>query len=81
MNKANVKVVLNRAGVRSMLKSGEMQGVLKSHADAIAQRCGDGYAVDTYTGKTRVNVSVRPRTKKAIEDNSENNTILKNIKG
>ena len=81
MNKANVKVVLNRAGVRSMLKSSDMQSVLQGYAIGIAQRCGEGYAIDAHTGKTRVNVSVRPRTKKAIKDNSENNTILKNIKG
>ncbi len=81
MSKSGVKVVLNRAGVRSMLKSGEMQGVLKSHANAIAQRCGEGYGVDAYTGKTRVNVSVGAKTWKAAKDNSEHNTLLKSIKG
>lgn len=78
---SNLRVKLNRSGVRAMLKSSEMQGILKDQADAIVQRCGKGYKVSSYIGKNRANVSVRTKSKKAVKDNSENNTLLKNLKG
>lgn len=78
---SNLKVKLNSAGVRAMLKSSEMQGILKDQADAIVQRCGKGYKVSSYIGKNRANVSVKTRSKRAIKDNSENNTLLKSLKG
>lgn len=77
---ANTRIALNSAGVRSLLKSSEMQGVLKDHADAIKDRCGDGYETDTHIGKKRVNASVRTKTKEAVKDNSKNNTLLKAVR-
>ena len=64
-----------------MLKSSEMQGILKDQADSIAQKCGKGYEIDPFVGKTRANVSVRTKSQEAVKDNSENNTLLKNLKG
>ena len=77
---ANTRIVLNSAGVRSLLKSSEMQGVLKDHADAIKNRCGDGYETDLFVGKTRANASVRTKTSKAVKENSKNNTLLKAVR-
>lgn len=34
---------LNRSGVASMMKSPEMQAILKEKASAVKQRCGPGY--------------------------------------
>lgn len=81
MSNGGLRVKLNSAGVRAMLKSSEMQGILKDQADAIVQRCGDGYEIDPFVGKRRANVSVRTKSKKAVKDNSENNTLLKSLKG
>ena len=52
---AKVRVVLNRRGVRELLKSDAVAGACKAQADAIRDRCGDGYESDVYTGKNRVN--------------------------
>lgn len=41
------KIKLNRAGVRRLLKSKEMQAICTEHAEEIAARCGEGYAVDS----------------------------------
>ena len=46
------KFVLNRAGVRQLMQSDEMQALLKDEASAIANRCGPGYEQDIYVGKT-----------------------------
>lgn len=74
---SNVKFKLDKAGVRELMQSKEMESICRGHADAIRSRCGDGYEVTTYTGKTRVNASVITATAEAMRDNMENNTLLK----
>lgn len=73
----NFKVVLNRSGVRSMLKSQEMQNICTEIAYKAQAKLGEGYEVTYRTGKTRVNASVGAITPKAIQENYDNNTILK----
>lgn len=77
---AKVRVVLNRSGVRELLKSDAMAQACKEQADAIKNRCGDGYESDVYTGKNRVNAMVWPESAKARQDNSHDNTILRRLK-
>ena len=73
------KVELNSAGVVELLKSAEMAAICKGYADGIAMRAGTGYTVSTYTGRTRVNASVRCATDEAWRDNLENNTLIKAV--
>ncbi len=68
---------LNSAGVRELLKSSGMVSVLISYADDIAGRAGTGYS--THIGANRANVSVETDTAEAVEDNYDNNTLLKSI--
>ena len=77
---AKVRVVLNRKGVRELIKSDAMAQACKEQADAIKNRCGDGYESDVYTGKNRVNAMVWPESAKARQDNYHNNTILRRLK-
>lgn len=75
-----IKVKLNGAGVRELLKSPEMQTVLETKATQIVQSAGSGYEIDRYTGVNRVNVGIYPATKAARSDNYRNNTLLKAVK-
>lgn len=77
---SKVKFKLNGAGVRELLKSQEAMAVVKSYADAVQDRAGEGYEVTTYVGKTRVNASVSAVTKEARKDNYDNNTLLKALR-
>lgn len=70
-------VKLNREGVRAMLKSEEMKEICAEHAQAIMERCGPGYEMDTYVGQNRVNAMVTASTYQAKADNMRNNTLLK----
>ena len=72
-----IKVELNHEAVGEMLKSSEMQELVKIYADEIAERAGDGYASDTYSAGSRVIASAYTETEEAMEDNLENNTLLK----
>ena len=76
---SNFVFKLNRAGVRELLKSQEMQGILTEHATTIKNRAGDGYEQDIYVGKNRANAMVKAETFKARKDNSKNNTLLKAV--
>ncbi len=75
------KFKLNSQGVSQLLKGEEMRGGLNQIGDAIAARCGDGYEVSPYVGQRRANVSISASSREAIKDNSENNTLLKNLRG
>ena len=72
-----IKVELNHTAVGELLKSSEMQELVKSYADEIAKRAGEGYASDTYSAGSRVIASAYTETEEAMEDNLENNTLLK----
>lgn len=78
----NVRVVLNRSGVRQLLQSDEIASYLSQIANDTRERCGDGYEVESpYKGRNRVNVAIYPGSYKARLDNNKNNTLLKSLKG
>lgn len=67
-------------GMKNILKSKEVSMMLKSRCDTIASRCGKGYkAWIVPTAKKRAFARVYARTNEAVKDNSENNTLLKNL--
>ena len=75
---SDFKFALNRAGVRELMQSQEMQDVLVEFAGQVAERAGDGYSV--YVGINRANVSVRTETEEAMADNLDHNTLEKAIR-
>lgn len=74
---SNVKIVLNREGVRSLLCSKETEAMVKGYADQIASRAAGTYVVDTHTGPNRVNAQVSTKDKAAVKANLSGNDLLK----
>lgn len=74
-----VKIELNSPGIRALLRCPEMQAVLKDRADTVKDRCGDGY--ESYVAPTRAVTVVETASRKAYDDNSANNTLLKAVSG
>lgn len=72
---SKVRFELDRAGVRALMRSPEMQAVLKARADTVKDRCGDGY--EAYVATTRAVAVVETATPQAVDDNSAHNTLLK----
>ena len=72
---SKVRFELDRAGVRALMRSPEMQAVLKARADTVKGRCGDGY--EAYVAQTRAVAVVETATPQAVDDNSAHNTLLK----
>ena len=77
---AKTKFVLNRAGVRSLLKSEERAKICSKYAKDIATRAGEGYTSDVYVGKKRVNASVSTDSIRAMRSNAKHNTLVKAMK-
>ncbi len=72
--------VLNQAGVAALMKSPEMQAILKAKATAVRTRAGEGYEQDVFVGKNRANAMVSAATVQAKRDNMKNNTLLKAVR-
>lgn len=72
--------VLNQAGVAALMKSPEMQAILKEKATAVRTRAGEGYEQDLFVGKNRANAMVYADTIQAKRDNMKNNTLLKAVR-
>lgn len=75
---AKMKFKLNYSGVGRLLKSPAMRSVIESKAAAAQERAGDGYSVRY--GKTRVVAFVEAATDEAVQDNLDNNTLLKAVR-
>lgn len=74
---SKVKIVLNRAGVRELLRSPEMAAMLKERADSIKERLPDGYV--SRIMPTRAIAIVETATEEAYADNLHHNTLLKKV--
>ena len=72
-------VVLNREGVRGLLKSEDVKSYVEETAKAVQAKCGEEYTVDTYVGKNRVSSRVSTATIHAIKSNLKHNTLLKAV--
>ena len=77
---SNVKIKLDRRGIRKLLRSQEMQHCLNSIAFSAASRLGEGYEANYYTAKTRAVAEVAAVSQKARKENSDTNSILKALK-
>ncbi len=78
---ANVKFVLNRAGVAELMRSDEMMKILRDHADRAQASLGAGYEVTTHVGPSRANAMVSAETFAAKRENLKSNSILKAVFG
>lgn len=75
-----IKFKLNRAGVRELLKSPEMQTLIAEHTEKVREKCGGKskyYDTESKVGKNRAIGTVAAVSYKARKDNGENNTLLK----
>lgn len=73
----NIKIVLNHAAVGELLRSEAVGSYLMGVAGGVASAAGEEY--DTMQGFDRVSVVVKPATRRAEQDNYENNTLLKAV--
>lgn len=76
-----VRVELNSAGIRELLRSPEMVEAVRSAAEKVAERAGAGYEADAQAGPNRAVARVTAATAEAYYSNLKNNTLLKALGG
>lgn len=72
-----VSVELNTAGIGALLKGSETQKMVSDMGADIARRAGSGYAVRVHDSGQRQIANVYAESSDAKQDNSQNNTLLK----
>jgi hypothetical protein len=60
------RIVLNRAGVKALLRSAEVQADLRRRGQAIASAAGAGHRVESQVGPNRARVAVITETPEAM---------------
>lgn len=74
----NVRIELNSAGIRDLLRSQEFLDACVEKAEKTAAKAGDGFEVSPYVGRNRVNASVYAATEEALQKVYDN-SLLKSI--
>jgi hypothetical protein len=74
-----VRIVLNRRGVRELLRSPEIQRDLRRRAEAIARVAGPGHEVDTQVGRNRARAAVITGTFEAAHNEATNRSLTRAI--
>lgn len=74
---SKIKIVLNRKGVRELLKSQPIADACKEQAKAVGGKAGEGYEVRKRNYPKRTGYIVVAETDEAKQDNLKNNTLLK----
>lgn len=79
MGKVKVKLDIN--GLRELMKSDWMQGVLDEQASSAIHRAGTGYGSRTHIASYVAITNIYPETKEAAKDNYDNKTLQKALGG
>ncbi len=75
---SKVKVFLDSAGIREMLKSAGMQQVISAYCERVERNAGgDGYEITVQAGRNRTVGEVHAISDEAVRDVFRNNSLLK----
>ena len=74
---SKIKIVLNRKGVRELLKSQPIANACGKQAEIVKAKAGEGYEVRQRKYPERTGYVVVAETDEAKQDNLKNNTLLK----
>lgn len=74
---SKVKVVLNDAGIKELLKSAAVAEVCEDYAKQSLAQCGEHYTMQQRDYPERTGYAVLASDFEGIRDNSKNNTLLK----
>ncbi len=72
--------VLDKEGVRELLRGSEMQSIIKEKAERVQTAAGSEYQVEVKTYQYRVVGNVKTTDWRSIYHNHKNNTLLKALK-
>ena len=74
---SDMKFQLNSAGVSALLRSSEMQGILREKGQGIASRAGEGFELTVSPGQKSANAKISTTDIKSMARNKKHNILLK----
>lgn len=74
---SNVKIRLNSAGVRELLKSAEAQGICMEYAQQVQRAAGEHFVAEKRNYPKRSGAAVRPDDAEGHYSNLKHNTLVK----
>ena len=77
---AKVKIILNKAGVRELLKSQEAGNMCMEYANQVQERAGQHYKAEPRRYPERTGAAVFPSDSEGFYENLRNNTLVRSLK-
>ncbi len=77
---SKVKVVLNKAGVRELLKDPGVGSFCLQKAREVQMRAGENFEAEARNYPERTGAAVHPANAEGYYDNLNNNTLLRSLK-
>lgn len=74
-----VKIVMNRAGMKELLHSSEIESALMNVGNRVQSRAGENFGAFAVNMPSRSIVRVSAINYNGIKENSENNVLLKSL--
>lgn len=74
---ANVRLVLNRRGIRDLLRSRDVLRDLEKRGERIADAAGPGHRVESEIGPNRARVAVITDTSEAVISEAQHRTLTR----
>lgn len=74
---SRVRIDINSAGIQSLLKSPEVEALLRAKAERIAAAAGEGMEAGSRVGRTRARASVITASRSARKAEAENRSLTK----
>lgn len=74
-----IRIELNDAGIKELLRSAEVEAELLDRGFAIAEAAGEGHEEASWQGHDRVHVSVSTTTPEAARSEAEDRTLTRAI--
>lgn len=74
-----VRVVLNRKGVRELLRSQQVLADLEARAQRIANAAGEGMEAEAEIGRNRARASVHTATPEAVRAEAESRALTRSL--
>lgn len=73
----SVEFELNLPGLNELMKSAEMQGILKEAGESVARASGEEYECEVKTASFVAMAKIYPTSVHAARSNEKHNTLLK----
>lgn len=74
---AKYKVVINKQGIKDLMRSAEINNICSACADRVVSSAGEGFEKRLYVGDNRLSYTIVPTSIEASKKNLKHNILAK----